>query len=370
MSQVRLCLALLCCASLGLSEAARSAAGDAVPAKRFVINLDLSPKERWAEVVDTYKSNLEYILKEIKMILPQALINGVSKIGEKIEDHVPYPYNQEIVGIADRLDGVNKGDILLANIIYEITAFYKGKKNSGVMACTSIVAETLNGTIFHGRNLDYSIVKFIENMTVTLDFQKEGKTSYTGTTFAGFVGLLTGQKPHKYTISMDERDKGRLWMNALQALSDGLHAVVSFHIRDALDHEDFGFDDAIVFLADKSLIAPCYIIVGGVKPREGVVITRDRIALLDQWRIDSSEGRWYVLETNYDHWTTPPPDDDRRDPAIHAMDAMTRVKLNGPALFNILSTPPVFNDHTAYTVIMSASHPELYTTWIRYYGGS
>jgi len=366
MSWLQLCLVLLSCASSIFSD--RTTAGDAIPAKRFVINLDLSPQDRWAEVVETYKQNLEYILKEFKTILPQVLIDGVSKIGEKIEDYVPYPYNQEIIGIADRLDGVNRGDILLANIIYELTAFYKGKKERGVMACTSIVAETLNGTIFHGRNLDYSIVKYIENMTVTLDFQKKGITSYTGSTFAGFVGLLTGQKPYKYTISMDERDKGRLWMNALQALSDGLHAVVSFHIRDALDHDDFSFNEAIVFLADKSLIAPCYIIVGGANPGEGVVITRDRIALLDQMRIDSSEGKWYVLETNYDHWNTPPPDDDRRDPAIRAMDTMTRAKLNGQALYNVLSTPPVFNSHTAYTVVMSAAHPEIYTTWIRYYG--
>ncbi len=344
-----------------------SASNDAIQARRFTINLDLPPKERWTEVVKAYEANLESILKDIKRIVPEALVNELSKIGEKIEDYVPEPYNEEIVGIAELLDGVTTGDILLANIIYEITAFKKGKEEEGVIACTSIVAETLNGTIYHARNLDYSIVKYIENMTVTLDFQRNGKASYTGTTFAGFVGLLTGQKPYKYTISMDERDQGRLWMNVIQALSDGLHAVVSFHIRDTLDREDMSYDEALVFLADKPLIAPCYIIVGGAKPGEGAVITRDRIALVDLQKIDTSKGTWFVLETNYDHWTTPPPDDDRRDPAIRSMNAMTRAGLSGQGLYNVLSTPPVLNKKTAYTAVMSAAHPDFYTTWIRYY---
>ena len=361
-------LVFVCTATLHLCRSSQATQGDAVPAKKFVINLDLPPKERWTEVIQTYTSELEDILMVTKAILPQALIDAVSKLGQKIENYVPYPYNQEIIGIADLLDGITTGDILLANIIYEVTAFYKGRKEEGVIACTSIVAEAVNGTLFHGRNLDYSIVKFIENMTVTLDFQKKGVTSYTGTTFAGFVGLLTGQKAYKYTISMDERDQGRLWMNAIRALSDGLHAVVSFHIRDALDREDLSYDDAVVFLADKPLIAPCYIIVGGAKPSQGAVITRDRIALTDLWRIDVFNGTWYVLETNYDRWTTPPSSDDRRDPAIKAMDRMTRANVGVQGLYNVLSTPPVLNKKTAYTVVMSAAHPEIYSTWIRYYG--
>lgn len=33
--------------------------------------------------------------------------------------------------------------------------------------------------------------------------------AYRGTTFLGYVGLWTGQSPHKFTISGDERGKKR-----------------------------------------------------------------------------------------------------------------------------------------------------------------
>lgn len=347
---------------------------DAIPARRFAINLDLPPKQRWGEVVKAYKTDLESVLKLVKTIVPTPVLNAISLIGQKIETAVPYPYNYEIMGIAGYLDDITVGDVLLSNLLYEITAFSHGSKSrdgggrGGGMACTSIVAEAMNGSIFHGRNLDYSLVKYLENMTITVDFQRGGKTNYTGTTFAGFIGVFTGQKPYKYTISLDERDKGQIWMNALEGLSKGLNGVASFHIRDALDRDDLSFNDAIVFLADKPLIAPCYLIMGGVKPGEGVVITRDRIALIDLWRINAKKGTWYVLETNYDRWTTPPASDDRRDPAIKAMESLTSANVGIKGIYDVLSTPPVFNNHTTYTVMMSAAYPDLYSTWIRYYG--
>ena len=323
-------------------------------------------------MVRAYKTDLENLLKMIKTMVPKVALDIVSLIGSKVESAVPYPYNYEIMGIAENLDGISVGDVVLGNIIYELTAFWHGSKirddgRNGGMACTSIVAETMKGSIFHGRNLDYSLVKFLENMTITVDFQRRGNTSYTGTTFVGFIGLFTGQKPYKYTISMNERDKGELWMNILESLSNGLNAVVAFHIRDSLDRDDLNFDQAINFMANKPLIAPCYIIMGGIKSTEAVVITRDRKTVLDLWRINNSVGNWYVLETNYDRWTTPPASDDRRDPAIEAMEKMTQKNVGSKGLYNVLSTPPVLNNHTTYTVLMSAAHPDLYSTWIRYY---
>ena len=358
-------------APLILCSWAQAANGDAKLARKFTINLDLPPNERWAEVMGTYKTDVENLLKLVKASIPQVLADAISTISENIDKYVPYPYSEEIVGVAKFMDNTSVADVLLANLYYELTAYSQGKKTqsvvSGAMACTSIVAETVNGSIMHARNMDYSFVKHLENITITVDFQKGGKTIYTGTTFAGYIGLATGQKPFKYTISLDERDQGDLWMNLAEALVDGMQGVVSFHIRDTLSRDDLSFDDAIVFLADKHLIAPCYIIMGGVKPGEGVVITRDRIALMDLLRLDTSKGNWYVLETNYDRWTTPPASDDRRDPAIKAMNDLTSAGVNGQSLYNVLSTPPVFNHKTTYTVIMSAAHPEVYKTWIRYY---
>ena len=76
-------------------------------------------------------------------------------------------------------------------------------------------------------------------------------------------------------------------------------------------------------------------------------------------------GRWYVLETYYDHWAPPLADDDRRDPGIRAMNTTGRVAISGDTLFKVLSISPVLNDGTTYTNIMSAAQPDLYHAVIR-----
>lgn len=351
---------LLAVACLGFSSA--NSASKVAP--RFAINLDLAPKQRWTEVILKYEEDIERLLAVVRKLVTREVLDLLGVVGKRVETVFPYPYNEELMGVAETLKGVNIGDVMLVNALYEITAFNHGKKG-GFKACTSIVAEDLNGTIIHGRNLDYSIHSLLCNLTITVDFQKGGKTMYTGSTYAGFVGLLTGQKPYAYTISINERDKGGLWMNALEALANGMNAGIAIHIRDTLANEEFDYEEAVVFLSSKALIAPCYLIIGGIESSQGAVITRDRTSTLDFVKIHAEKGQWYVLETNYDLWVTPPASDDRRDPAIKYMNEMGRGKLTEVGLFNVLSTAPVLNDRTSYTVVMSAAHPERYNTWIR-----
>ena len=333
-------------------------------APRYTINLDLPPKQRWTKVMLAYADDFQELLALVKKYVPGVALDMLGVVGLKVDTAFPYPYNYEIMGIAESIEGVNMGDVILGNTLYEITAFNHGKLG-GFKACTSIVAESANGTIIHGRNLDYSLGSILQKLTITVDFQRGGATVYTGTTYAGYIGLLTGQRPHAYTITLNERDKGQVWMNALEALANGMGAVASIHIRDALANEGFDYETALVFLADRPLIAPCYIIIGGIKPSQGAVITRDRVAVLDFMKMNTEKGNWYVLETNYDHWVTPPPDDDRRDPGIKHMNEMGRGNTSEAGLFNVLSLAPVLNNRTTYTVVMSAAHPEHYTTWIR-----
>ncbi len=72
-----------------------------------------------------------------------------------------------------------------------------------------------------------------------------------------------------------------------------------------------------------------------------------------------------VLETNYDHWKATPTTDDRRHPAIKSLDNIGHVHLNMHTLYSVLSTPPVLNNHTTYTTIMSVKSPGVYYTMIR-----
>jgi hypothetical protein len=91
-----------------------------------------------------------------------------------------------------------------------------------------------------------------------------------------------------------------------------------------LMENDTTFDAALARLSNQDLIAPAYFILGGVNGDQGAVVTRFQEKLVDVWRLNASSPgieQWYLLETNYDHWTPPPASDDRRTPGMRAMNA-------------------------------------------------
>ncbi|KAM9329674.1 N-acylethanolamine-hydrolyzing acid amidase-like [Gastrophryne carolinensis] len=277
------------------------------------------------------------------LIRPLAGLDLIFLVGE--------PYAGEIKGIAKTL-GVSAGDIMALNLCYEATAF-----------CTSIVAQDKKGNIYHGRNLDYNFNDILRNLTLDVDFIRNGKIAYTGTTFLGYVGLWTGQSPNKFTVSGDAREQGKWWENAISALFKR-SSPVSWLIRDTLN-EARDFEAAALQLSKTPIIAETYFIMGGAQPREGLVITRNRDGPADLWPLDPLKGEWFRVETNYDHWTPPPPSDDRRTAAIKALNATGQENINITSLYKVLSVKPVLNRDTIYTTVMSAAFPEEYTTKIR-----
>lgn len=143
----------------------------------------------------------------------------------------------------------------------------------------------------------------------------------------------------------------------------GTHGVASLLIRDVLSNPFADFKSAVDTLSSAPLIASSYIVVGGVNPGEGVVITRGRPRATNMWWIGSNHT-WFLLETNYDHWEVPPQWDDRRQQGNKAMIEMGQANMTVGALWKVLSTAPVKNDDTIYSVVMSAGKPEVYSTRI------
>ncbi|KAL8206641.1 UNVERIFIED_CONTAM: hypothetical protein K2H54_016728 [Gekko kuhli] len=324
------------------------------PALQCNVSLDVAPEHRWDPVVSYFDPAFlqAAIAQIIESVVPRWVHNVIRPIAEKIEFYVTQPYAGEIRGLCRAL-GINVGDGLLLNLAYESTAY-----------CTSIIAQDSNGYIYHGRNLDYPFGDILRKITIDVDFLKNGKVLYKGTTFFGYIGLWTGQSPYKFTISGDERDSGKWWENAVAAFLN--HDVpVSWLARTVLSEADC-FETATLMLSQTPIIASVYYIIGGAKPNEGMIITRNRKGPLDIWPLDPLTGGWYRVETNYDHWRPPPPSDDRRTPAMKALNATGQEHINLESLYDILSIHPIMNQDTVYTTIMSAVFPERYTTRIRF----
>ncbi|KAL3881915.1 hypothetical protein ACJMK2_028302 [Sinanodonta woodiana] len=318
----------------------------------YEVSLDVPPELRWTKVVEDYKEIVQFAHSVIRSYVPEDLIPLVEEIGADIDNYIKQPYAAEMRGIARALN-CSLGDVVLVNLIYDISAF-----------CTSIVSQDDHGQIWHSRNLDYDFGGMLRNITVHVDFVSEGQTVYSAITYAGYIGILSGQRPKAFSITVDERDQGSIFENILVAILDKKAVPMSFLVRDTLANEP-DFESAINHLSKTDTVASVYFIIAGVNPGEGAVITKERLATIDIWRLDPANGRWFEVETNYDHWTTPPPDDDRRDPANKAMTRLGQSNINKPSLFAVMSVRPVLNNHTTYTVIMSPAQPQLMQAWIR-----
>ncbi|XP_071819447.1 N-acylethanolamine-hydrolyzing acid amidase-like [Apostichopus japonicus] len=325
-------------------------------AQRFRVDLETPPEERWDHILKQYDiEKFRKIAKEVvNTFIPKLLVPTLNLIIAPLDKFIPEPYASEIKGIA-KTSGLGLGEILGLNIVYDVTAF-----------CTSIVAQDTKGAIWHGRNLDYKVTDELKNLTVVVDYYRNGTADYTTTSFLGQVGVFTGMRPHEFTISLNERDQGSVEKN-IEALIEALilkkGMLTSFILRETIATRR-NFRTAVDELSTTPLVAPVYIIVGGVRPSEGVVITRGQKDA-ELWHLDAKSGRWWLLETNYDHWVPPPAHDDRRDPGNKAMEKVGQENINERTLFEVLSVEPVLNEHTAYTCLMSAARPDLYDAIIR-----
>ncbi|KAM4588879.1 N-acylethanolamine-hydrolyzing acid amidase-like [Odontesthes bonariensis] len=319
------------------------------------INLDEDPAVRWKPLVKVF--DVDYLRKAAAEIIdstvPKWVHRAIMPIVKSLEKYIPQPYAGEIRGLAS-YSGGTLSDIIILNFAYEVTAF-----------CTSILTQDRNGSVYHGRNLDYPH-SVLRNLTVDVVFFKNGKVAYRGTSFAGYVGLWTGQSPHKFTVSGDERGTEHWWNWWKNVVSAVLfhRSPVSWLVRETLEEAE-DFQDAVMRLSKTPIITGVYYIVGGVRAGEGVVITRDGTGPVDIWPLDPLNGGWYRVETNFDHWLPPPPADHRREVANEALNATGQEHINADTLYQVLSLHPVCNGITIYTTVMSAASPEKYTTLVR-----
>lgn len=323
---------------------------DPQPVPTYVINLDLPANQRWTQICSnsTYKAVMGSLITALDDFFKNSSI--VIDLGRLInKDYFPAEYAQEIQGCATAM-GVEYGWLTWVNLGYEVSE-----------ACTSIVAQTVNGKIYHVRNMDFWdgiwLTDHLKNLTMTLEYQKGGVTQFYATSFAGYVGVLSGMKPNAFSISLNTRyypSKGleNFLYEIIAAVMEPNNSLVSFLTRNVMTNEN-NWASAMQALQKDPLIADVYYIVGGVSMYEGGVISRNRLNATDVWVLNATN--WFEVQTNYDHWKQPPWFDDRVVPANEAMMAMGQANLGYDQLFKVLSVKPVLNLQSTFTMLTSAA---------------
>jgi hypothetical protein len=301
-----------------------------------------------------------FVVGFIPAFAREEVLDVMATVGDALEFFLG-TYGLEIQGIADTV-GLPAGDIALINILYEM-----------VSMCTSIVAETPDGRVLHSRNLDFGLgtefTTLLQNLTLQVEFQKGGKTVYYGTTYAAYVGMLTGMSPGRFGLSLNLRHSGDILGNVRELLNNPNANVVSFLLRHVLETAE-SYPDALKRLVSEPLISESYIILSGVSSGEGAVVTRNRTTAADVWTLSAEDTpqtkkqTWFLLQTNHDHWLPSPPGDHRSEVGDKAMRAIGRDKISVEAIYQVLSTKPLLNAQTTYTTSM-ASYNSTYTTYKR-----
>ncbi|XP_037087514.1 acid ceramidase-like [Pollicipes pollicipes] len=217
-------------------------------------------------------------------------------------------------------------------------------------------------------NHTWVVAEALRPMTVTLEYTRNNRTLFRTAGFAGMVGVLTGVRPGLFSLTIDERFtlKPGLWYMLQWAFGAKVqwNTVIT---RQVLENgTDYGSVEKQ--LAKTALIAPVYFILAGNKSGEACVITRDQYKA-DIWPLGiaslTQKSRWYLLQTNYDHWKRPPFFDNRRGPGVRCMDRLGQAALSPARLYDVLHSKPVRNRLTVYTALLEPARGHL-EAWLQY----
>ena len=182
---------------------------------------------------------------------------------------VPARFHEELAGIAEG-SGVALDEIIAANFIPEM--FHC----SGFALAGSA---TKDGTLYHGRILDYGCDWKLQDHAVIIVAEPDGAIPFVNVTYAGFVGSVTGMNARK--ISIGEMGGGGLghW--------DGI--PMAFLVRMALEEAD-DLDEAIAMFRDHPRTCQYFYVVadGNSKQAVGLEASWDAFTVV---RMGESEPR-------------------------------------------------------------------------------
>ncbi len=181
--------------------------------------------------------------------LPLDVKRLILSISELQRKYVPAKYYEEMAGIAEGA-GMKVEDVVAANFIPEM--FHcSGFALSG--------SATKDGTLYHGRILDYGCDWKLQEHAVLVVAEPEGSIPFVNVTYAGFIGSVTGMNAKK--VSIGEMGGGGLghWEGVPMALL----------VRMALEESD-DLDEAVAVFRDHPRTCQYFYVVADGKSGRGV----------------------------------------------------------------------------------------------------
>lgn len=182
----------------------------------------------------------------LNLLSPKRAIGGIAATQRKF---VPDRFYEELRGLAEG-SGLPLQDVIVANFIPEL--FHC----SGFALSASA---TRDGTLYHGRILDYGCDWRLQEHAVLTVAEPEGRIPFLNVTYAGFIGSVTGLNARHVSIGeMGGRGLGH-WDGVPMAI------LVRMVLEDADD-----LDEAVAIFRDHPRTCEYYYVVADGKSGRGV----------------------------------------------------------------------------------------------------
>jgi hypothetical protein len=332
---------------------------------RFELNLDLPPSKRWKHIASYWGQHSIAMLKVLKPRILDKLGEDFDAWVKVVDSGFDEEANDEIRGIVEAVNhpSVTSEWVKIVNFLYELES---------PVACSGVLWSTRNGTVIHGRNMDYvlhfqitdkdtGMQKMLNWPDVTFEvmFKREGKPLFIATQWPLGIGVATAMRFNGWSFEQQTRTaKNDVKLNLAAALQGG--KAFSLLARRVMESTP-DFSTAVDKLFSAKLIAPQYFIMSGKNPHEGAVLTVDRLGKHEAdsppiVRLNSSVHpsvhAWHLVQTNDDLLGAPL--DRRRPEAEYVLNKwMSQDDISSSHMATFMSRPPVYiPGWTVYTTVM------------------
>lgn len=227
------------------------------------------------------RQNLHHILHEkgaapVQLgpiqLFPRAAILSISNYQTR-KNHIPQKYLDEIAGLAAG-SGIPLEDARMGNFLPEL--FHC----SGFAVMNSA---TQDGTLYHGRVLDYACDWKLQEHAVLIVAEPDGGTPFANVSYAGFIGSVTGMNAKQ--VAIGEMGGGGFghW--------DGV--PMAFLVREVLEQAP-NLEAAIAIFRDSPRTCQYYYVISDGK-------TNDAVGMEASW------NRFEVIRPGTEHELLPKP---------------------------------------------------------------
>jgi len=345
----------------------------AVP--QFTVSLDVPASERWAGAVQAVLATHSWensfgpaFVGHNISLFNSLTMDQWSLLATSVRQYYP-EYALELQGISQsfaKAGYVVTFEYLCGWVWFHELAHSDLQRGVATPECTGIIGEDANKNILHARNMDQSPTS-VRNITLHVTFMKEGEVLFDSVDWYWFTaGVMTAVR--KGVTSLQENWRFTLPLDSTLMLSQIAKGITPQmylfrNILSTVPPASNAFETVVAYLSYTHLAAPLYFVVGGFNSGQGVIITRNNTGPMNVVTMPSpiSLSNFSIVQTNYEPWLPDNPADARRTAAQAFLAGLKQTEAASElGLFAVLSSPPVLNEGTAYSVIMRAATGELH----------